>query len=406
MKNMTINNSEVSPLTHLTEKEERFRERTQNFAKHYVMPLVFEMDKSAQIDRGLIEKIFEQGLMSIEIPIEYGGRNGSFFDSIIAIEEMAVVDPAVAVFIDVQNTLVINTIMRWGTEEQKRKYLPMLAKNTVGAFSITEKEAGSDATALSCKAKNVDGGYLLNGEKHWVTNAAEADIFIIFAKEQKTEGEEGRLTAFIVDRRETNGLTICDSEEKMGIRASSTCNIILENVFVPKENVLRAIGRGLNIALETLTDGRIGIGAQMLGLARGAFIAAVEYAQTRKQFGQTISNFQGIHFPLAQMSTEIEAARLFVYHVSRLKSAKSDFKELFTLSSMTKLFASQVAEKVVSQGLEIFGGKGYMKGNILEKLYRDAKIGKIYEGTSNMQLRLIARNFIVNDINKLTSAKI
>lgn len=394
MRNMTVSRREVTPLTHLTTDEERFRERTRNFAQNYVMPLVFNMDESAELNKGLIEKIFEQGLMSIEIPIEYGGRGGSFFDSIMAIEEMAVVDPSVAVFIDVQNTLVINAILRWGKEEQKRKYLSMLAKNTVGAFSITEKEAGSDATAMSCKAIRINGGYLLNGEKHWVTNAIEADIFIIFAKAKNADSEEGRLTAFIVDKRGADGFIVCDPEEKMGIRASSTCDIILENVFVPEENVLGSVGRGLTVALETLTDGRIGIGAQMIGLARGAFSAAAEYAQSRKQFGQPISSFQGIHFPLAQMATEIEAARLLVYNTSRMKFAKESFKELFVLSSMAKLFASQVAERAVSQGLEIFGGKGYMKGNILEKLYRDVKIGKIYEGTSNIQLRSIARRYI------------
>lgn len=394
MRTLNKEKTEVSIFSDLTEEESRFRERTRKFALNYVTPLVFKMDEEARLDTGLIEKLFEQGLMSIEIPTEYGGRNGSFFNTVLAIEELGIVDPAVSVFVDVQNTLVINALLRWGNEEQKRKYVSMLAKKCVGAFSISETEAGSDTSAISLEATKVHGGYLLNGNKHWATNAYEADIFVIFGNSLSSNGDGKKLTAFILNKKEVEGFTVKRPDEKMGIRASSTCDLVLDKVFIPEENVLGSIGRGQTIALETLTDGRIGISAQMLGLAQGAFNAAVDYAQTRKQFGQFISSFQGIHFPLAQIATEIEAARLLVYKAARLKTVEGSFKELFILSSMAKLYASQVAEKAVALGLEVFGGKGYMKGNVLEKLYRDAKIGKIYEGTSNIQLRIIARKFI------------
>ncbi|MFZ5989468.1 MAG: acyl-CoA dehydrogenase family protein [Bacillota bacterium] len=398
MRTITAHRTEAMPLNYLTEEEKKFQSEVRNFAESFVSPHIYEMDAAARLNKEVIRQVIDKGLMKIEIPLEYGGLGKPFIYSVFAIEEMAIIDPAVAVFIDVQNTLVVNAIMRWGTQQQKQKYLSMFANGTIGAFSITEKEAGSDATTMTCKAEKTDGGYIINGVKHWVTNAAEADIFIVFCKivepNSTKTSNEGRLTAFIVDKREAKGFTICEPEEKMGIRASSTCDTIYENVFVPEENILGSPGRGLMVALETLTDGRIGISAQMLGLAQGAFNAAVEYSEKRKQFGEYISTYQGIHFPIAQMATELHAARLLVYNTARMKMAKGDFKELMHHSSMAKLYASQVAERVVSQSLEIFGGKGYMKGNALEKLFRDAKIGTIYEGTSNIQLRTIARQYV------------
>lgn len=311
---------------------------------------------------------------------------------------MAIVDPAVAVFIDVHNTLVVNALIRWGTELQKERFLPRLANGTVGAFSITEEEAGSDAASLTCRAEKVDNGYILNGKKHWVTNAAEAELFIMFAKVPSSNpaqsSSSGHLTAFIIDKNVSEGITVCEPQLKMGIRASSTCDMIMDNVFVPDENVLGSRSKGLMILLETLSDGRIGISAQMLGLAQGAFDEAVKYSGERIQFGEYISTYQGVHFPLAQLATEIQAVRLMIYNAVRMKQAKCNFRELVLHSSMVKLYASQVAERAASQCLEIIGGKGYMKGNVLEKLYRDAKIGTIYEGTSNIQLSNIARHYV------------
>lgn len=398
MRTITAHKTEALPLQELTPEEQVFKLQVRNFAKTHVAPLVYQMDADGYLDRDLVSRIHEQGLMKIEIPAEYGGLGHSIFYSILAIEEMAMVDPAVAVFIDVQNTLVVNAFMSWGNTWQKQKYLPMFAGGITGAFSLSEKEAGSDATTMTCKAERVENGYVLNGEKHWVTNAAEADLFIVLAKvvspNSSNVSDEGRLTCFIIDKRETAGFTVLPSEQKMGIRSSSTCTLQLENVFVPEENVLGSQGRGLRIVLETLSDGRIGISSQMLGLAQGAFQAATAYAEQRIQFGNPISTYQGVHFPIAQMATEIEAARMLIYNTVRMKLAKCDLKELMLYSSMAKLYASQIAEKVTSQCLEIFGGIGYMKGNPLEKLYRDAKIGTIYEGTSNMQLRTIARQYV------------
>ncbi|MPQ34064.1 acyl-CoA dehydrogenase [Clostridium estertheticum] len=388
----------VMPIDFLTDEERVFCEQMEAFSNSYVAPYTYEMDKEGRLKESVIKDIINQGLMKIEIPEEYGGLGKPFMYSILAIEKLAIVDPAVSVFVDVQNTLVINALMRWGNDNQKQKYLTKLAHNTVGAFSITESESGSDAAKLNCTAEKVHGGYILNGQKHWVTNAAEADIFLIFAKisdiSKNKVSKDASLTSFIVDKSELEGITVEKAEEKMGIRASSTCDVNLKNVFVPNENVLGSVGEGLRVALETLTDGRIGISAQMLGLAQGAFECAIKYAQQRKQFGKYISTYQGIQFPIAQMATEIQAVRLLVYNVARMKVAKYDFKELMLHSSMAKLYASQVADRVVSQSLEIIGGKGYMKGNEVEKLYRDCKIGAIYEGTSNIQLLTIARNFV------------
>jgi alkylation response protein AidB-like acyl-CoA dehydrogenase len=393
MRKIDVKKTNVSPLTHLKENEERFRTRTRKFAETQMKPLVLEMDQKGCFDESLIGKLFEQGLMSITVPYEYGGGNGTFFETIIAIEELARIDPSVSVCVDVHNTLVINAILNRGSEEQKQRFLPMLAKDTIGAFSITEKTAGSDAYALSCRAEKIDGGYRLTGEKDWVTNCAEAGIILIFAKVYQ-ENPDGDITAFLLEKNEAAGLTVEERQDKMGIRASSTCGLALEDVFIPGENLLGDIGQGGRVALETLVDGRIGIAAQMLGLAQGALEAARDHAQTRQQFGRPIGSFQGVHFPLAEMATEIEAARLLVYNAARIKTCHSDFGERFYSSSMAKLFASKVAEGAASKAVDILGGTGFIKGSLVEKFYRDAKIGKIYEGTSNMQLRSIARAFL------------
>lgn len=395
----TIVNSKQIPLPidSFPQDEEDFCEKVLRFAREEVAPLVQEMDERAALDAGLLKKIVESGMMRIEIPKEYGGLGKSFLHTILAIEKLAETDPAVSVFVDVQNTLVINAIQKWGTDSQKEKFLTILADGIVGAFAITEEDSGSNATGLACHAVKVEGGFRLTGKKHWITNALEANVFIVFAK--VSDGTDDRaknagLTAFVLDRREVTGFGVGKPEEKMGIRASSTCGVTLEGVFVPEDSVLGTVGKGLVVVLETLTDGRIGIGAQMLGLAQGAFNATIQHAKQRKQFDEYICTYQGVHFPIAQMATEIQAARLFIYNVSRMKMSGCEFKELMQHASMAKLYASQVADRVVSQCLDIMGGKGYMKGNPVEKLYRDAKIGTIYEGTSNIQLMTIARNYV------------
>jgi alkylation response protein AidB-like acyl-CoA dehydrogenase len=376
MRTLTTKQYTIPPLTHLRDDEKRYREKVRNFAEQIIAPLALEMDRKAKLDERLIPQLFDEGLMSIEIPSEYGGQNGNFFKSILAIEELSRVDPGVAVFVDVQNTLVVNAFIRWATPEQKQRFLPSFARDTVGAFSITEKQSGSDAYAMSCRAVKVDGGYVLTGNKQWVTNAAEADIILVFANTHPEKAREG-ITAFILNKKEAPGLTVETPEEKMGIRASSTCGLVLNDVFIPEENILGGVGRGTEIAIETLTAGRVGIAAQMTGLAQGALDAAIAHAEKRKQFGKRIISYQGVHYPLAEMATDVEAARLLVYNAARI--------------SMAKLFASKVAQTVVSKALDIFGGTGYMKGSMIEKFYRDAKIGTIYEGTSNMQMSSIAK---------------
>lgn len=387
----------IQPLDQLLEDEIHFKDSVKDFAINEVEPLIYEMDIKAQLDKALREKINKAGLMKIEIEKAYGGAGNTFMHSILAIEALAETDPAVAVYVDVQNTLVINAITKWGTSEQKDKYLSALASGSVGAFSITEKESGSDAVKLKCSAEKVIGGYRINGVKHWVTNAAEANIFIIFAKindSSKKVFNEASLTAFLIDKTEVTGMRVAQPEQKMGIRSSSTCDVYLDDVYVDDNCVLGNIGRGLMIAVDTLTDGRIGISAQMLGLAQGAFNYAVNYSKERKQFGEYICTYQGIHFPIAQMAAELQAVRLCVYNAARKRIANCDFKELMLHASIAKLSASQAAERIVSQSLEIVGGNGYMKNNPIEKLYRDAKIGAIYEGTSNIQLQTIAKNFV------------
>ncbi|MCU1218866.1 MAG: Butyryl-CoA dehydrogenase [Candidatus Angelobacter sp.] len=374
------------PLVALTDDEMLFRENVRRFADQSLRPKVREMDEKGIFDRELIDQFFHLGLMGIEVPEQYGGAGGTFFEAILAVEEISRVDASAGVIVDVQNTLVNNALVRWTTEEQKRRYLPQMTSNTVGAYALSEASSGSDAFAMQTRAQLKGGEYVLNGRKLWITNSKEAGVFILFATIDPAAGYKG-ITAFIVEK-DFPGFTVGKKEDKLGIRASSTCELILEDCRVPKENVLGEVGKGYKIAIETLNEGRIGIGAQMLGLARGAWESALKYSQERKQFGKSISDFQGVQFQLAQMATEIEAVKMLVYNAARMKDAGMNFvKE----AAMTKLFASQVAERVASLAVEIYGGNGFTKEYPVEKYYRDAKIGKIYEGTSNMQLQTIAK---------------
>src|SRR5713226_8003819 len=374
------------PLTALSEDEQLFRDSCRSFAEGRIRPLVRKRDEEAKLEKSVIPELFDLGLMGIHIPEEFGGSAGSFFMSVLAVEEISRVDASFGVFIDVQNTLVNNALMRWANNEQKRKYLPRLAKDLVGAYALSEAGSGSDAFALACRAADKGDHFLLTGRKLWITNAVEAKIFIVFANVNPDLGYKG-ITAFLVER-DFPGFTVGKKEDKLGIRASSTCELILEDCLVPKSNVLGELGKGYKIAIETLNEGRIGIGAQMAGVARGAWECAAKYAQERKQFGKAIGEFQGIRFQLAQMATEIEAARLMVYNAARMKDAGIPFvKE----AAMTKLFCSQVAERVTSLAIEIYGGYGFTKDYPVEKYWRDSKIGKIYEGTSNVQLATIAK---------------
>jgi butyryl-CoA dehydrogenase/short/branched chain acyl-CoA dehydrogenase len=375
-----------APLTTLTDDEVLFRDNIRQFAEQKLRPLVREMDEKQVFDQGLIEQFFQLGLMGIEIPELYGGGSGRFFEAILAVEEISRIDPSAGVLVDVQNTLVNNALLRWGSDDQKRRYLPRMAADTVGAYALSEAASGSDAFALKTRAELQGSEYVLNGRKLWITNGKEAGIFILFANADPSAGYRG-ITAFVVEKG-FSGFSVGKKEDKLGIRASSTCELILEDVRVPKENVLGEAGKGYKIAIETLNEGRIGIGAQMLGLAQGAWEAAAKYSQERKQFGKAISDFQGVQFQLAQMATDIQATRLMVYNAARMKDAGQNFvKE----AAMTKLFASQVAERVSSLAVEIYGGAGFVKDYPVEKYFRDSKIGKIYEGTSNMQLQTIAK---------------
>jgi alkylation response protein AidB-like acyl-CoA dehydrogenase len=374
------------PLVALSEDEILFRDNIRQFAEEKVAPLSREMDEKGVFDHALIDHFFQLGLMGIEIPEQFGGGAGTFFEAIVAVEELSRVDASAGVVVDVQNTLVNNALLRWGNDEQKKRYLPKMAAETVGAYALSEAGSGSDAFALTTKAELKGGDYILNGRKLWITNAKEAGIFILFASVDLSAGYKG-ITAFIVDK-DFPGFTVGKKEDKLGIRASSTCELILEDCRVPQANVLGEVGKGYKIAIETLNEGRIGIGAQMVGVARGAWEHALKYAQERKQFGKPIAEFQGIQFQLAQMGTEIEAARLMVYNAARMKDVGMNFvKE----AAMTKLFASQIAERVCSLAVEIYGGYGFTKDYPVEKYFRDCKIGKIYEGTSNMQLATIAK---------------
>ncbi len=373
-------------LTTFSEDEIAFKEAIRDFAESEVKPLVHKMDAEKTMNPDLIKKLFEMGLMGIESQEQYGGAEGSFTMACIAIEELGRIDASVSVIVDVQNTLVTNAFLRWGSDAQKERYLPQLATGKVGAYALSESVSGSDAFALKLKAEDKGEKYILNGHKLWITSANEAEIFLVFANLDFDKGYKG-ITGFIVEKG-MPGFSVGKKEDKLGIRASSTCELIFENCEVPKENVIGEVGKGYKIAIETLNEGRIGIGAQMVGIAQGAYEATLNYVKEREQFGKPLSKFQGVQFQLAEMRTQIEASRLMVYNAARLKDAGLDFvKE----AAMAKLFSSRVAEKVASMAVDLFGGNGFTTEYPVEKFYRDSKIGQIYEGTSNMQLQTIAK---------------
>src|SRR5215210_3817429 len=377
------------PLTSLSEDEEMFRTSVREFAEGELRPRVEEMELRGSLDAALIKQCFDLGLMGIETPEEYGGAGATFFTAIIAVEELSRVDPSVGVFVDVQNTLVNNALLRWGNDEQKKKYLSELAAERVGAYALSEAGSGSDAFALATRAVEEGDHFRLNGRKLWITNGIEAEIFIVFANANPEAGYRG-ITAFVVEKS-FEGFAVGKKENKLGIRASSTTEIILEDCRVPKENVLGEVGKGYKTSIETLNEGRIGIGAQMIGIARGALAAALSYTAEREQFGKAVNEFQGVQFQLAEMATELEAARLMVYNAARLKDAGQPFvKE----AAMAKLYSSRAAERISSKAIELYGGYGFVKDYPVEKFWRDSKIGAIYEGTSNMQLQTIAKLII------------
>jgi len=388
----SLSESAARPLTSLTDEESLFRQSVREFADQQIRPLASEMDEKGKFAPELIQQFFDLGLMGIEVPEEYGGQGGSFFNAILAVEELSRADASAGVIVDVQNTLVNNAFLRWASEDQKRRYLSRLSADTVGAYALSEAGSGSDAFGLATKAEDKGDSFILNGRKLWITNGAEAGIFIVFANAAPEKGYRG-ITAFIVER-EFPGFNVGKKEHKLGIRASSTCELILEDCQVKKENVLGEAGKGYKIAIETLNEGRIGIGAQMVGVSQGALDCGVNYSKERQQFGKSIASNQGVQFQIAQIATELEAARLMVYNCARMKDAREDFVKQ---AAMTKLFTSQVAEHVTSQVVELYGGYGYTKDYPAEKFYRDAKIGKIYEGTSNMQLQTIAK-LILGDV--------
>jgi alkylation response protein AidB-like acyl-CoA dehydrogenase len=382
-----------APLSLLSEEEEMFRDTVRDFAIEKIGPLVHDMDRDAKMPRELIDSFFELGIMGVEIPEQFGGAGSSFFNAVVVVEELSHVDASCGVIVDVHNTLVNNAIIRWGSDAQKEKYLSMLTSGTVGAYALSEAGSGSDAFALACKAEDKGDHCVLNGQKLWITSANEAGLYIVFANVNPDAGYKG-ITAFIVER-DFPGFSVGKKEDKAGIRASSTCELILDNCQVPRENVLGEVGRGYKIAIETLNEGRIGIGAQMIGVARGALEHAIAYSKERRQFGKPISEFQGIQFQIAQAATDLEAARLLVYNAARLKDAGRPF---LREAAMGKLFSSQVCERVTSLAVEIFGGNGYSKEYPVEKFWRDSKIGTIYEGTSNMQLQTIAKSILTDKL--------
>lgn len=377
------------PLSHLTDDEQLFRDSIREFADREIRPLVREMDERARIPRPLIDQLFQMGAMAIEVPDRLGGAGAGFFHAVLAVEALAAVDPSVAVLVDVQNTLVVSALLRWGTDAQQQRLLPRLAAGTVGAYALSEAGSGSDAFALTTRAVREGDEWVLNGRKLWITNAAEADLFLVFATVDPDAGYKG-ITAFLIERG-TAGLSIGQKEDKLGIRASSTCELLLDGCRVPAGDVLGEVGRGYRTAIETLNEGRIGIGAQMIGLAQGALDAAVQYTKQRRQFGKAVSEFQAVQHQLARAATDIHAARLMVYEAARLRDAGRAF---VSEAAMCKLCASEVAERVASLAVNLFGGYGFVKAYPVEKFYRDAKIGQIYEGTSNMQLQTIAKQLL------------
>jgi alkylation response protein AidB-like acyl-CoA dehydrogenase len=379
----------AQPLTVLAEDEGLFRASVREFAEARIRPLVREMDDQAKIPRSLIDQLFDLGVMAIEIPETYGGTGASFFHAVLAVEELSRVDPSVGVLVDVQNTLVVNALLRWGNEDQKRRYLTKLAASTVGAYALSEAGSGSDAFALTTRAREQGDDYVITGRKLWITNGNEADIFLVFATINPEAGYRG-ITAFIVERG-FPGFSVGKKEDKLGIRASSTCELIFEDCRVPKANVLGEAGKGYKSAIETLNEGRIGIGAQMIGLAAGALDHTIKYTKERKQFGKPIAEFQAVQHQIARAAVEVEAARLTVYNAARLRDAGKPF---LTEAAICKIFSSEVAERVASLAVNLFGGNGFVKDYPVEKLYRDAKIGQIYEGTSNLQLQTIAKQIL------------
>lgn len=386
MKNTTLQDGIATPLTSLNADEQILRDSVRRFAQEKIAPLVREMDELQKLHPSILPQLFDLGIMGMGVPEQYGGFDGSFFGTILAVEEISAVDPSIGVIVDVQNTLTVNALLNWGTEEQKIKYLPRTVADTICSYALSEASSGSDAFSLKTQARLDGDHYVLNGRKLWISNAAEAGFFIVFATVDPAAGYKG-ITAFIIER-DAPGFQVGHKEDKLGIRASSTCELLLDDCRIPVTNVLGEPGKGYKIAIETLNEGRIGIAAQMLGLAQGAWNYAARYSQERQQFGKAISTFQAVQFTLAEMATEIEAARLLVYNAARMKDAGVPFvKE----AAMAKYFVSMVAERVASQAVEIFGGYGFVKDYPVEKLYRDAKIGKIYEGTSNMQLATIAK---------------
>jgi alkylation response protein AidB-like acyl-CoA dehydrogenase len=386
---MTETLTGTAALTRLAEDEALFRDSVYEFADKEIRPLSREMDEHAKMPRDLIDKLFELGIMGIEVPESHAGAGASFFHSVLAVESLSRVDPSVGVLVDVQNTLVINAILRWGTEQIRHRYLPKLASSSVGAYCLSEAGSGSDAFALTTRAVERGDGYALTGRKLWITNGNEADVFIVFATINPDAGYRG-ITAFLVDRG-TPGFTVGKKEDKLGIRASSTCELLFEDCVVPRTAVLGEVGKGYKVAIETLNEGRIGIGAQMVGLAQGALDHTVKYVKERQQFGKAIGDFQGVQFQIARMAIDVESARLLVYNAARLRDAGLPFLQE---AAMCKIVSSEAAERVTSTAVNLFGGYGFVKDYPVEKLYRDAKIGQIYEGTSNMQLQTIAKGLL------------
>ena len=377
------------PLTLLAEDEQIFRESVRDFANARIRPLVREMDEQAKVPKSLVKDLFDLGVMGIEVPESFGGAGGTFFHSVLAVEELSRVDPSIGVLVDVQNTLVINAFVRWGNDDLKRRYLPRLAADTVGAYALSEAGSGSDAFALVTRAREDGDAFVLSGRKLWITNANEADIFLVFASVSPDAGYRG-ITAFVVERG-TPGFTVGKKEDKLGIRASSTCELLLEDCRIPRANVLGEIGKGYKTAIETLNEGRIGIGAQMIGLAHGALDATIKYTKERKQFGKPIAEFQAVRHQLARAAVDVEAATLTVYNAARLRDAGKPF---LLEAAICKIFSSEVAERVASLAVNLFGGNGFVKEYPVEKFFRDAKIGQIYEGTSNLQLQTIAKQIL------------
>lgn len=375
----------------LSEEESLFQSTVRQFAKERLAPHVRAMDEEGKFREDLLQELFDLGLMAIDVPEEYGGQGGTFFQAILAIEELARVDPAASVIVDVHNTLFNNAMVQWGTEEQRKRILPRASQGGLASYALSEAGSGSDAFALSTRAMEDGDAYRLTGRKLWITNAGEATFFLVFATIQPEAGYKG-ITAFLIER-DFAGFAVGKKEDKLGIRASSTCELLLDNCRVPKANILGEAGKGYKVAIETLNQGRIGIGAQMVGLAAGALEHALQYARERKQFGKPISEFQGVQFELAEMAVEVEAARLLVYNAARLKDAG---KPYVTEAAMAKYFASEIAERCASRAVEVLGGVGFTKDYPVEKLYRDAKIGRIYEGTSNMQRVTIAKALLGN----------